>query len=124
MLVLAIFGGGVFAFAYVNYRSAEQQRGIMTARAAADSLLYSVGTVISNDFTAGSPTIPLSVGKPLLAVFQDGPISADVRISTKEGKVFILESSAQYGEWRSGKRSLELIKKYLASGVSSEWIWR
>ena len=125
MLVLMIVGGAIFTFAYANFRSAEQQRGIMRARTAADSLLYSVGAVISDDFaTAGSPKMPISIGSPLSAGFQDGPLSVDMRISTSNGDIFILECSAQYGKWRSGKRSLEIIKKNLASGVSSEWIWR
>lgn len=125
MLVLMIVGGAIFTFAYANFRSAEQQRGIMRARAAADSLLYSVGALISDDFaTAGSPKIPISHGVPRLASIRDGTISADLRMVTHDGWSYIVECTTSYQDYQSGKRTLELVKKSSASGVSSEWIWR
>ena len=127
MLVLTIFGGAIFTFAYANYQSAEQQRGVMMAQAAVGSLLYSVGVVVSDDL-AKAPSdrkIPLSSGNTLSASVQDGPITAGIEISMKNDKIYFLKSSARYGEWQSGERALEIVKKNLASGgVTSEWIWR
>ena len=127
MLVLTILGGAIFTFAYANYRSAEQQRGAMMARAAAESLLYSVGVVVSNDLPKdpSKKTIPIPSGNELSASFQDGAITAAIHISRKDDKIYFLKSSAQYGEWQSGERALEIVKKNMASGgVTSEWIWR
>ena len=123
MLVLMIFGLAIFAFAYTNYRTAEQHRGMLMARTAADSLLYSVGAVISDDFARGTPQFPVPLNTPVFAIFRDNPISADVRVFTTNGLYFVLECSAWYEDWQSGKKKLGILKKNLASGVSSEWIW-
>lgn len=131
MMVLMIFGGAIFGFAYMNHQSAEQQYGIFRARVAATSLLYEVGSIISDDFTSLSPRIPLTKNIPITAVLEDGLISAEVNILTKDERLFVLEGSATYRDWQSGKRGLEIFKKVsvLSSDPTvtitrSEWIWR
>lgn len=125
MLVLMIFVGGMFGFAYTNFKSAEQQRGMLIARVAADTLLYSVGSVISDDFARSPKRIPISDGSPLTASFVDGPISADLRIASSQGEhVFVLDCYARYREWQSGKKTLQIIKKMIGSREVSEWRWR
>ena len=126
MLFLMIFGGAMFIFSYSN-RSAERQLGVMRARAAANALLFSVGSVVSDDCARpkASRVLPVSDGSPLTTTFQDGLISADMTISSTRGeRVFLLECLARYGAWQSGKRALQIVRMSTGAGDVSEWLWK
>lgn len=127
MLFLMIFGGAMFIFSYSNYRSAERQLGVMRARAAANALLFSVGSIVSDDCARpkASRVLQVSDGSPLTTTFQDGLISADMTISSTRGeRVFLLECLARYGAWQSGKRSLQIVRMSTGAGDVSEWLWK
>ena len=115
MIVLMIISGGIFAFAYTNYRSSEHLSGVVKARMAADSLLFSVGTVISDDFTktSGNKRLPIPRDRELKGSFKDGLVTADIRITSKEDRIYFLTASAQYGSYQSGE------KVYKSSGKTS-----
>lgn len=81
MLLMAILSGATFGLAYINRRSTERQIEIFKARVAARSLLYSVGSVISDDLSAGTRWITdeqLTTGRT--GTFSDGALKADVII--------------------------------------------
>lgn len=126
MVILMIFGGGIFVFAYTNFRSAEQQMGIMRARAVADAFLFSMGSVISDDCARpkASWRLPLSNTTPLSADFVDGLISADMAISMQGDRVFLLDCYARYRTWYSGRKSLQLVRMSVGSGDMVRWLWK
>ncbi|MDO4786406.1 MAG: hypothetical protein Q4A13_05635 [Fretibacterium sp.] len=124
VMVLAIFSGGIFTFAYINHKSELQQYGVFRARAVADALLHAIGSVVSDDFARGVPVISITKGTPLVAVIEDDPFFANIRLATSDDQLFSLECSVRYNEWESGARRLELLKKTLGSSVESSWIWR
>ena len=126
MVILMIFGGGIFVFAYTNFRSAERQLGVMRARAAANALLFSVGSVVSDDCARpkASRVLPVSDGSPLTTTFQDGLISADMAISMQGDRIFLLDCYARYRTWYSGRKSLQLVRMSVGSGDMVRWLWR
>lgn len=128
MLVLTILSGAMFGFSYINYRSAEQLQGMFRARAAADSLLRSVGLTLVYDRVT-----ELKQGVAYKADFEDGPVRVRMTVMTNDPpqdcRSFLLECTAHYGDWTSGKRRLEIARRWWdnkkqADKNEYEWIWR
>ena len=111
MLVLGTLSGAVFGLAYINRRSAQQQIETFKARAAARSLLFSIGSavVVSNDivaaFTQGTHT----------GGFKEGSVSADIRLERTGNKITIF-CDVWYAERRSGEM------RYVWN--EGKWSWR
>lgn len=129
MVILMVFSGVVFGFAYINHKSAEQQQGILMARAAADSLLTAVGSALNL-----SADIPFTEPGTYRTQFTDGPVSASLTVSTDDAVSpkpedqdplhLFLECSASYKDWESGLRRLEIVRRHFGKMIELEWIWR
>ncbi len=124
MLFLAIVSGAIFGIAYINTRSAEQQFCLFKARSAANSLLFSVASVISSDIVNSADKMPVAVGETVSADFADGPISARVTVTREKVEKYVVEGSAVYAGHSSEVRGIDVIKRAVSDDVTCEWRWR
>lgn len=121
MLLLIMLSASVFGLAYINRKSAEQQMALFQTRALANSVLFSIGLVLSDDLGSSDPWITQSILESgQVGSFIDSPFNVNVSLfATSSDKTITIKCSASFNEWNGEELTLHLSPQ----GGGYKWVW-